>query len=345
MAISPVRTGLRAQTLRDRWPGLVLCACAVPVALGVHRLAGAIPALTAALALGVLAAGLGAVPEEARAGVRFAASHLMRAGIVLLGAQVTVGDVLRLGPRTIAMAMAVLLATFCGTQWLGRRIGLPPRTSLLVAAGFAICGASAVAAVADAVGAPGDSEADRDAATAITLVTLCGTLAIALMPAAGRLLGLSPYDTGRWIGASVHDVGQVVATATIVGPAALAPAVAVKLARVAMLAPVTAVTGFAARRRGPVPGADGARRPPVLPVFLLGFLTLVAVRSTGVLPGVALAASAHLRDLLLAAAMFGLGCAVRPRDLAGADRRSLLLGLASWLLIAGVSYAGVLITR
>lgn len=313
------------------------------VAYGVHRLTGVVPTLTAALLLGVLAVNTGLLPAAARPGLRFAATRFMRAGVVLLGLQVAFGDILALGLRTILMVLAVLAVTFAGTRWLGRRIGLSGRSSLLVAAGFAICGASAVAAVDGALGTrPEDAEAERDTATAVGLVTLCGSLAIAVLPPTARLLGLSAYDAGRWIGASVHDVGQVVATATIAGSAALVPAVAVKLVRVAMLAPITAGVALWTRRDAPV---GDRRRPAVLPLFVLGFLAMTAVRSTGTVPRTVLDAASTGRDLLFAAALFGLGGAVRLRELARTGRRAVLLGFVSWALIAGVSYAGVLITR
>jgi uncharacterized integral membrane protein (TIGR00698 family) len=332
-----------ASRVRELAPGLAVCAAAVLAAWGVHRLAGAVPTLTTALLLGVIAVNTGVLPAAARAGSRFAASTLMRAGVVLLGLRIALSDIVGLGWQTIVMAVVVVLATFFGTQWLGRRMGLPARMSLLVASGFAICGASAVAAVNGVLGSrPGDHEAERDTATAVALVTLCGTLAIAVMPAAGHLLGLSPYDLGRWVGASVHDVGQVVATATVAGPAALLPAVAVKLIRVAMLAPVTAATALWVRRGAE---AGGQRRPPVLPLFLLGFLVMMALRSTGELPQGLLDGASTAKDLLFAAAMFGLGSAVRLRVLIRTGHRALLLGLTSWVLIAGVSYAGVMLTR
>lgn len=332
------RLGLRARGLA---PGLAVSAAGVLLATGVHRLTGVVPALTAALLLGILTVNLGLLPGSARDGLRFAASRLMRAGVVLLGLQVALGDVAALGVRTIVMVVAVLAITFAGTRWAGRRMGLSDRLSLLVAAGFSICGASAVAAVDGAIGTrPGDPGAERDAATAVTLVTLCGTLAIAVLPPAGRALGLSPYDTGRWIGASVHDVGQVVATATLAGAAALVPAVTVKLIRVAMIAPVTAVTALWTGRGGPA----RARRATVLPLFAAGFLAMMAVRSTGVVPHGVLTAAGTARDLLFGAALFGLGSAVRLRDLVRTGRRALLLGLTSWALIAVISYGGVVLT-
>jgi uncharacterized integral membrane protein (TIGR00698 family) len=329
---------------RELAPGLAACAAGLLAAGGVHRLVGAVPMLTAALLLGVVAVNTGVLPEVTRAGARFAAGTLMRAGVVLLGLQVALADIAGLGWQTIVMTVFVLLTTLFGTRWLGRRMGLSARTSLLVASGFAICGASAVAAVGSVLGddRDGGGDRERDAATAVALVTLCGTLAIAVMPAAGHLLGLSVYDQGRWIGASVHDVGQVVATATVAGPAALVPAVAVKLIRVAMLAPVTTTIALRVRRAGPV---TGARRRPVLPVFLIAFLAMVALRSTGEPPQGVLDAASTVKDLLFAAALFGLGSAVRLGPLIRTGRRALLLGLTSWVLIAGISYAGVLLTR
>ncbi|TQL99841.1 putative integral membrane protein (TIGR00698 family) [Actinoallomurus bryophytorum] len=327
-------------------PGLAACAAGLLVAWSVHRLVGAVPMLTAALLLGIVAVNTGVLPSATRAGSRFAASTVMRAGVVLLGLQVALTDIAGLGWQTIVMTVLVLLATLFGTRWLGSRMGLSARTSLLVASGFAICGASAVAAVDGVLGHDRDDDRERDAATAVALVTLCGTLAIVVMPAAGHLLGLSAYDQGRWIGASVHDVGQVVATATVAGPAALLPAVAVKLIRVAMLAPVTTAIALRVRHAGPAAGpAAGAKRPPVLPVFLIAFLAMVALRSTGAVPQGVLDTASTVKDLLFAAALFGLGSAVRLGPLIRTGRRALLLGLTSWVMIAGISYGGVLLTR
>ncbi|MGI5231049.1 YeiH family protein [Actinoallomurus sp. CA-142502] len=332
-----------SRRVRSVAPGLAVCAAGVVVAWCVHRLAGPVPMLTAALLLGIVAVNAGVLPEATRAGTRFAARTLMRAGVVLLGLQVSVSDIAGLGWGTIAMTLAVLLATLLGTTWLGRLMGLPHRLSLLVAAGCAICGASAVAAVDGVLGSRGGADGDRegDAATAVAVVMLCGTLAIAVLPLLGPLLGLSPYDQGRWVGASVHDVGQVVATATALGPAAVVPAIAVKLIRVATLAPVTTAIGLRARRGD----ASGVRRPPVVPIFLIAFVAMVVIRSVGAVPAHVLDDVSTGKDLLFAAALFGLGTAVRVRLLVRTGHRALLLGLTSWVLIAGVSYAGVLLTR
>nr|WP_244190053.1 MULTISPECIES: putative sulfate exporter family transporter [Streptomyces] len=362
-----------------------LAAAGVAAAWTVHRLFPAVPLLTAAVVLGIVAAHLpgarGLVRGVCRAGLSFAGKRLMRLGIVLLGLKLSLDDVLGLGWATVAMVLGVVAATFCGTWWLGRRMGLPGDQPLLIATGYSICGASAIGAVSEV----SDSD-ERDVATSVALVTLCGTLAIAVLPLLQHPLGLDDAAFGRWVGASVHDVGQVVATAQTAGPAALGDAVLVKLVRVALLAPLVAALATAVRvrargaratgteadgseaegTRATEPRAEGARatepravgaravgaraegatrrRPPLVPLFVLGFLAMTALRSTGVLATAALDAAATAQELLLAAALFGLGSAVHLPSLSRTGARVAALGLCAWVVIAGASYGGVLLT-
>ncbi|GAA2713892.1 MULTISPECIES: putative sulfate exporter family transporter [Streptomyces] len=344
---------------RSLRPGLALAAAGPALAWTAHRLLPTVPALTAAVVLGIAAAHLPGVRSvvrgSARPGLAFAGRRLMRAGIVLLGLGLGFGDVLALGWTTVAMVLAVVAATFAGTLWLGRRLGLPGDQPLLVASGYAICGASAIGAVGEAAGSD-----EEDVATSVALVTLCGTLAIAVLPLLQHPLGLDAARFGRWTGASVHDVGQVVATAQTAGAAALGQAVLVKLLRVALLAPLVAAVAVALRRRGSTTtrrttagrttagrttaGKATAKRPAVLPLFVLGFLLTAGLRTTGLVPGTVLAAARHAQELLLAAALFGLGSAVHLPSLARTGGRVAALGLGAWIVVAGLSYGGVLLT-
>ncbi|AQA16309.1 hypothetical protein BV401_18680 [Streptomyces malaysiensis subsp. malaysiensis] len=339
--------------------GLGLAVAGVAAAWGVHRLLPAVPLLTAAVVLGIVAAHLpgarGLVRGVCRAGLSLAGKRLMRLGIVLLGLKLSLNDVLGLGWATVAMVLGVVAATFCGTWWLGRRMGLRGDQPLLIATGYSICGASAIGAVSEV----SDSD-ERDVATSVALVTLCGTLAIAVLPLLQHPLGLGDAAFGRWVGAGVHDVGQVVATAQTAGPAALGDAVLVKLVRVALLAPLVAVLATSVRARGRVKRAGGSggqetggqevggqeakRRPPLVPLFVLGFLAMTALRSTDVLSTAVLDTAATAQELLLAAALFGLGSAVHLPSLTRTGARVAALGLCAWVVIAGASYGGVLLT-
>jgi uncharacterized integral membrane protein (TIGR00698 family) len=322
-------------------PGLALAVIGVAVAWSVHQLMPDIPMLTASVVLGIVAAHLpgvrAAVRGAARPGLSYAGKRLMRIGIVLLGLKLSLDDVLGLGWATVTMVLGVVAATFLGTWWLGRRMGLPGDQPLLIAAGYAICGASAIGAVSEAT----DSD-ERDAAASVALVTLCGTLAIAVLPLLQQPLGLSDAEFGRWVGASVHDVGQVVATAQTAGSGALGEAVLVKLMRVALLAPLVAAVALSVRRRRRA-GATVPKRLPIVPLFVVGFLAMVTLRSTGLVPSTAIDAAQHAQELLLAAALFGLGSAVDVPTLTRTGGRVAALGLCAWVVVAGVSYAGVLL--
>jgi uncharacterized integral membrane protein (TIGR00698 family) len=321
-------------TLRRLGPGLGAAGLAVAAAFGLNRLLPTVSPLTIAVVLGAILGNTDIDLAVLRPGLSFAAKRLLRGGIVLLGLRLAIPDVLHLGARGLAVVVVVVAVTFFGTQWLGRRMGLSRGTSLLVATGFSICGASAVAAM-DGV----TKNKEEEVVTAIALVTMFGSLAIVVLPLLKGPLGLSDVAFGSWTGASVHDVAQTVATASVVGSAALAPAVIVKLTRVVLLAPIVAGMSLWQRRTASVP--QGGKRPPIVPLFVLGFLTMVGLRSTGVLPAGVLDGVQTAETLLLAAALFGLGSSVRLRTLFRTGGRAALLGLCSWVLIAAMAYAGV----
>ena len=320
-------------------PGLAVAAVAAVLAWLVHLALPALPLLTAAVALGIV---VGQVPAlrpplggSLAPGLRFAARSLLRAGIVLLGLKLSLVDIAGLGWVTIATTVAVVVLTFVGTLGLGRALGLPGHQPLLVASGFAICGASAIGAMGATVRARDDEQA-----VPVALVTLCGTLAIAVLPALWHPLGLSATGFGHWVGAGVHDVGQVVATAQIAGTAALAVAVVVKLTRVLMLAPMVAITAAVERRRA----ADVAGpRPAIVPLFVAGFLVAVLVNTFVPLPEWVLTGADVVQTALLAMALFALGASIRVAALVRTGWRALVVGLTSWVLVAALAYGAVLL--
>ncbi|WP_244230664.1 MULTISPECIES: putative sulfate exporter family transporter [unclassified Rathayibacter] len=322
--------------IRRLGPGVAACAVAAVIAALLHAAVPAVPMLTAAVALGILVAQLPAarplLSGALAPGLKFSSRSLMRTGIVLLGLKLSLIDIAALGWGAILVVVGIVLATFGLTWALGRALRLPGQEPLLLAAGFSICGASAIGAMAGATRAK-----EQEQATPVALVTLCGTLAIAVLPALQQPLGLSDVQFGHWVGASVHDVGQVVATAQVAGASALAVAVVVKLTRVVMLAPMVAVAA-AVTRRG---GGTGGTRPAIVPLFVVGFLAAVLLRTLLPLPEGLLAAADTAQTWLLAAALFALGSAVRVRALVTTGWRALLVALVSWAAIAAMGLAAV----
>jgi uncharacterized integral membrane protein (TIGR00698 family) len=327
-------------------PGLAIAASIAAVAFVVEYLiknntAGVVSPLVIAVVLGALISNLGLLPDECRVGLGFAARNLLRLGIVLLGLQLSFSQVRELGAPGLVLVIVVVAATFTGTQWLGKKMGLSPGLSLLVATGFSICGASAIAAMR-----PVSDADDDDMAYAIALVTICGTLAIFLLPAIGEIIGFSGAQFGSWVGASVHDVAQTVATAASGNDDAQDAAIVVKLTRVMLLAPLVAAVSFTLRRKLSQTNitdskTQKAKLPPIVPLFIIGFIAAISINSSFNLPSELVSNVKWLEKSLLACALAGLGAGVDIKKLRRVGTRPLALGLISWMLIATLSAIGV----
>jgi uncharacterized integral membrane protein (TIGR00698 family) len=319
-------------------PGLAVALAVAVVGVVVHHRLKVLSPHVIAVGFGILGATFGRVENVFQPGFKFAAKKVLRAGIVVLGFRLSFDEVRSLGWSALLAVVVVVAATFFGTQWFAKKLGLRPSLGLLMATGYSICGASAIAAVEPFAGAD-----DEELAYSIALVTLCGTLAIAVLPTLGTLLHLPDGQFGAWVGASVHDVGQVVAAASTHGDVSLRRATIVKLTRVALLAPLLAGVALAARRRLDPATLAGAKRPPLLPLFIVLFLVAVGVRSTGVLSASVLGHLKDLETILLGMGLVGLGSNVNLRKLRAVGGRPLALGLASWALVAVVSLAAVVV--
>jgi len=318
-------------------PGLALCTAGAVLAVLGNRLVPTVSALLFAIILGAVVANLVQLPQRFLPGIGFAAKRVLRTGIVLLGLQLVLGDILALGWGMIAVVVAVVVIGIFGTLLIGRALRIPTATRLLVACGFSICGAAAIAAADGVI----DAE-QEETATAIALVVLFGTLMIPIVPLLAGLLGMPSRAAGLWVGVSIHEVAQVVAAAGTIGHGALQGAVIVKLARVVMLAPVMAVLAWQVRRR--MPADTQMERPPIVPLFVVGFLAMMGVASMHLLSKPVLADLKLVQTALLAAAMFALGLGVRMRTLVRVGPLPFVLGLASTVLVSCVSLAGVLAT-
>ena len=329
-----VRTVVPVQRL---WPGLVLVSGGVAVAWALNSVVRSVSALMFALVLGAIVANTGLATERLNPGIRFSGRRLLRLGIVLLGLRLSIMDMLGLGWTVLAVVVVSVAVTFLATLWFAARIGLQRGRALLIATGFSICGASAVAAMS----AVAETD-EEDVMSTVALVTIYGSAAIFLLPMLAVPFGLAGETFGIWAGASVHEVAQVVATASAAGTAALASAVVVKLTRVVLLAPLVAVVAVLQRRSARADASPSAR-PPLVPLFVIGFLGAVCLRSTNLLPTAVLSLAEIAQTSLLAAGMFGLGASVRVRSLMRASGPSLAAGLFATVGIAAVSLAGILI--
>ncbi|MFD4405004.1 YeiH family protein [Nocardia sp. NPDC058499] len=321
--------------------GIALCAGGAGVAMAVGRLVPALNPMLIAIVLGASAANSVAIPAWIRPGVEFSAKRLLRVGIAVLGLQLMFSDIVALGWGVIAIVVAVVALGIAGTMYMGRLLGLPWTQRVLIACGFSICGAAAVAAADGVVKAK-----DEETVTAIALVVIFGSLMIPGIPLLAQSAGLDDRRSGMLAGGAIHEVAQVVAAGGVIGGGALAVATVVKLARVLMLAPVMAYLGIVQRRRardGGVHGAAAGKQPPIVPLFVIGFLVSVAVRSSGLLPDFVIDQAAHLQTALLTTAMFALGLGVRIGLLRSVGPRPFVLATASTLWVVFIAFIGILL--
>lgn len=325
---------------RSAWlPGLLVAFAGSGLGFLLHLALPGIPWLTASLVLGVIVACIPAARTQLdgplKPGLALASRRLLRIGIVLLGLKLALGDIAALGWVAIVAIGLLVVVSFAVTYGIARAFRLPGDEPVLLAAGFSICGVSAVGAMAGARGSK-----QQDTGTPIALVTLFGTAAIVVLPALASVIGLDAVDYGRWVGASVHDVGQVVAAAQIAGPAALAAAVVIKLTRVLMLAPMVAIASISARSKL----EKGAPRPAIVPLFIVGFIAAVLARTFLPIPDAALAIADILQSVLLAAALFAIGASLRLERLVRSGPRALAAAGISWLIILGLALLLVRLT-
>lgn len=334
-------------------PGLLLALGAAGASVLIAGLVPALSPLLVAILLGALLANLTSVGRQMPAvlapGMQVASKRLLRLGIVLLGMQLVLTDILGLGWTVLAGVVTVVGVGIGATVWLGRRWNLDPTLTLLVACGFSICGAAAIAGVDGVL----TRRRAQQTATAIALVVIFGSSMILLMPLLASALGLDQRTAGVWVGASVHEVAQVVAAGAIIGTAAMKVAVIVKLARVLMLAPVLAVVSWQQRKLAVADAAQAGEsadqpkattKPPLVPLFVVGFLAMVVLRSTGVVPTELLAPIKLVQTLLLAAAMFALGCSVHWSVLRQAGGKVVALAATATVLVTGLGLATALLS-
>ena len=335
-AESPPGPGARA---RAALPGLAVAVLLAAAALWLAErpwVKGAlhVSALLLVILLGMAVRSLVRLPAAATPGIRVAQRPLLRWAVAGLGFRLSLAELWRIGAPALAVVIVSTLAALVFGWWIARRLGVGDKLGLLLGVGGAICGASAVVA-ADTV-VQGEH---RDSALALGVITLLGTCGIILYPLLGHALHMSDFVYGVWDGASLHEMAQVVAAGFGVSDAAARVATVVKLARIAMLAPVVVGLGWILRRGArDAAAAPGARVAPV-PWFLVLFVAFAVLNSSGWIPAAALEPLRAADLWLLCIGMAGVGLQTGFGDLREAGARPIAAGALQWVFLSAVALA------
>jgi uncharacterized integral membrane protein (TIGR00698 family) len=313
---------------------VVLAALAQALGLALPLLGGAVLGIV----LGMAAATVFRVSPVLTPGIAFAGKRVLQASVVLLGFGLNLGQVARTGLDSLAVTACTMAAAFVSAWLLGKLLGTGGKLTLLIGVGTAICGGSAIAAVAPIV-----EPDEHEIAYAISTIFLFNVLAVLLFPPLGHALGLSDRGFGLWAGTAINDTSSVVAAGYHYSRAAGNYATIVKLTRATLIVPVSIAVIFwtaRSRKRGAAAGegeSSGFHFGKVFPWFILWFVLASAVASLGVLPQRWLPALHGAASFLITVALTGIGLAANFRKMAVTGLRPLLLGLLVWAAVAVTS--------
>ncbi len=328
-------------------PGLALVAA---VAIAARTAHAQVPAETGklvgevifAVMMGLAVGNVFRIPKLAQPGIKFAFQTLLRAAIVLLGATFSFATALSIGGRAILMVVSLMALALVTAHALGRFLEIPGRLATLIGVGSAVCGNTAISAVAPVIGAK-----DEETSFAIATNTLFGTLAVFAYPMLGHAFAMTDSAFGTWAGTAVNDTSQVVATGFAFSPAAGHVATVVKLTRNALMGGVIVLMGllYAGGGRGTA-GSLWDRMRQSVPPFVLAFLGMCLLNSLGVIEWASRHAGRDLgvdaqtaAKLLILVALAGVGIGTRFDAMRRIGLRPCWVGLATALVTAGASFA------
>lgn len=350
MQLSPVATLPHRLSRRggDVLPGVLLTVAIALVATGIGAivpvLGSAVPAIVIGVILSVLRPHLMRHHERADAliqpGIAYSGKFLLQLAVVLLGVQLSIGSILQVGLESLPIMLSSLVACLLGAWWIGRALRVERRLTTLIGVGTGICGASAIAAVSPVIGA-----VSAEIAYAVSTIFLFNILAVVLFPMIGHALNLDPHTFGLLAGTAINDTSSVVAAASVYSTAALGFAVVVKLVRTLMIIPISiGLSVMEARRHADGQKLDGSRIAKLVPWFLIGFVVVAAVNSTGIIPDGPRDLLVHASVFLIAMALAGIGLSTDIPALRRSGWRPLALGGILWALVTVTSLATIAIT-
>ena len=312
------------------FPGLVATGVVAAAAAFLAQHYGA-PVMLFALLLGMAMNFLSAEGRCA-AGIEFAARHVLRIGVALLGLRIGVAQIAAMGWQPVALVVASVVATIAVSVVAARLCGFKGVFGLLTGGATAICGASAALALAASL----PSHPLKERATLFTVigVSLLSTLAMVAYPVVVRSLGLDDVQAGMFLGGTIHDVAQVVGAGYSVSSETGDAATFVKLMRVAMLLPVIVVAVAITRLQSGATGEAAGARPPLLPWFAVAFAALVAVNSTGRVPQAILDLGNDAAYWCLVAAIAAIGMKTQLKELLSVGIKPILLMVGETAFLA-----------
>lgn len=323
---------------KDIAPGMLLSAFVAIIAM---LLSSFIPGDLIGATVMALLVGMALNPilgryQQFNAGVSYAAKIILRLGIVLMGVNMNFAEVLDVGKYSLFVMIFTMATAFGAGNLIGKMFGMNWKLTNLLSVSTAICGGSAVAAVGPVINAK-----DEDLAYAISSTFIFDILTVVVIPWIGISLGMSSMGYGLWVGTAVNDTSSVVAAGYAFSEFAGNTAVIVKLTRTLFIIPYVLIFSFITERVEAK--TEGGQRSlssnlkRIFPYFILLFLAVVALRSTGIIPSTLIPALSNTSKFCMVLALSAIGLKTSFGDIKDIGFKPMILGFIVDTLVVFVS--------
>lgn len=269
-------------------------------------------------------------PRGVETGIIFTGKKILQYSIILLGFEMNLYVVLDIGTQSLSVMLCTLSAAFLTAIFVGKLLKLDMHTTLLIGGGTAICGGSAIAAIAPVIGAK-----NKTVAFSISTIFLFNILAVFIFPALGHLFNFSDTGFGMWAGTAVNDTSSVVAAGYSYSLAAGAYATIVKLTRALMIIPVCVILALITSRKNAQNSKFNIVK--IFPYFILWFVVASIINTTGVLPATLSKFLGNAGKFCIVLAMSAIGLNTNLKQLFNNGIRPIILGMSCWIVVAIVS--------
>lgn len=283
-------------------------------------------------------------PAKLDKGIKFTSKYILQYSIILLGFEMNLFNVIKVGGQSLLVMLFTLTASFITAYFVGKAMKIDSNTTTLIGVGTSICGGSAIAATAPVIRAK-----DEDVAQAISTIFLFNIIAVFIFPPLGHMLGLSDTGFGMWAGTAINDTSSVVAAGASWSSGAgnntaLAFATIVKLTRTLMIVPITLVLAvYTARKisRAQALESDDADNNfsfvKVFPWFVLGFVLTAILNTFLPIPASVSETLVAIGKFMIIMAMTAIGLNTNLKKLLTNGLKPICLGLCCWFVVAVVS--------
>jgi uncharacterized integral membrane protein (TIGR00698 family) len=286
-------------------------------------LLGGANAILLGLFAGIFIGNIFKIPSPLSAGIGFTSSKLLEISIIFLAFNINLKHMSGLGWQSFILIIIMIISLLLITLYLSKKFSCPGSTGWLVGFGTAICGSSAIAAIA-----PSITKNKEDIGIALAVVNLMGSIGMIALPFVLQLFSISELSSGLLVGGSLHSVGNVAGAGYAMGGSVGETAITIKLARVALLSPALIFFIFLIKRNE----TPNWKSHFKLPIYLWAFIAVTVFTSTIPLPSVLLSSMDTLGKITLTIAMTAIGLKVSFRELYRSGKKALGFGVVIFVI-------------